>query len=129
MTRLILKVLAFVLVTTSTLLAEPALRCDLQLYQNDPQDGTAHLLMADTVEIVKGIPVSGYFLVASADFELQEIDSVRARFLVHLITLGPPAYSNSRVFTVEYGLPARLSDVTAKNGASYDFVMTPLAMT
>jgi tetratricopeptide (TPR) repeat protein len=106
--------------------AEPALECGLAVYQTDTTNSSDVLLLADTVQVVQGIPASGYFLFFSIDLEVVEIDSAHTRFSVHLVTLAPSSQAMSRMFSVEMGLPARLSGISGKGGATYSLAVTPL---
>ncbi|MEW5993884.1 MAG: hypothetical protein AB1744_05760, partial [Candidatus Zixiibacteriota bacterium] len=54
---------------------------------------------------------------------LTKVDSSHAEFDVHLVTLGPPATTISRRFTAEYGLPARIRDISGKGQARYELVI------
>ncbi len=120
--------LVFLLGGFVTAVAEDALECELSVYQTDSLNGDV-LLLADTSSFVKGVPVTGFLLSFSLDLEVQEIDSARAAFITHVITLGPPANTYSRSFAVEYGLPARLENIKGKKGANYNLVITPLKKT
>ena len=76
--------------------------------------------------MVKGVTASGFFLAMSLDIELQHADSAGAQFLAHVITLGPPAKTYGRSFTVEYDLPARTEGIVVKGSAVYELTLTPL---
>jgi len=127
MIRFFLASLAVLLLATPSSGAKPALELELMLFQEDPATQTDVLLLRDTAWVVHEYPALGFFLTFSLDIELTEIDSVRAQYAVHLVTLGPPTSTVSRVFTVEYGLPARIEGLNGKNGATYDLVLKPLS--
>jgi len=105
--------------------AEDAIKCELTIYQTDSLKGDV-LLLADTSNFVKGILSTGFLLSFSVDLEVQEVDSNRCVFITHVITLGPPANTYSRSFTVEYGLPARIENIAGKPGTNYSLLITPL---
>lgn len=111
-----------------TATAENAVKCELSVYQTDSLKGDV-LLLSDTSNFIKGIPTSGFLLAFSVDLEIQEIDSARCVFISHVITLGPPANTYSRSFTVEYGLPARLENIKGKLKTNYNLIITPLEIT
>ena len=111
-----------------TAVAENAVKCEFSVYQTDSLKGDV-LLLADTSDFVKGVPATGFLLSFSVDLEVQEIDSTRCIFIMHVITLGPPANTYSRSFTVEYGLPARLNNIKGKLETNYNLVITPLEKT
>ncbi|MCB2230870.1 hypothetical protein KQH82_09170 [bacterium] len=109
--------------------AMAAVDFDLRLYQNDTATGKAHLLLADTTTIVKGISAQGFLLFLSVDLEVTDADTSGASFLVHTVTLNEVPQNQARSFTAEYGLPARIDGIVGKNGASYSFRLTPLGLT
>ncbi len=118
--------LAALIALTGSAWAEDGFECALDVYQHDPISATPVLLLSDTVQVVKGIPTSGFLINFSIDIELQEVDTAEVGFLLHVVTLGPPSSTYSRNFTVEYGLPARIDDIEGKGEARYALVVTPL---
>ncbi len=98
----------------------------INIYQTDPNNGANHLLFSDTNSFLIGTTTSGFLLTFSLDIEIKAADTSGCEFTVHLITLGPGANTYSRNFRVEYGLPARLSDIEGKNSTKYLFELVPL---
>jgi len=115
-----------ILILTGTTVAERAVDCALTVYQLDTVSNEQVLLFGDTVQLVDGIPLSGFLVTFSMDLELTELDSVSADFMVHVITLGPPTKSYARSFSVEYGLPARIEHIKGKAETDYTLVVSPL---
>jgi tetratricopeptide (TPR) repeat protein len=107
--------------------AEEGIKCALEVYQYDSTRQQDVLLYADTAQFVRGIPSSGFILAFSTELHFTEIDSTRSSFTIHLVTLGSPAQTYGRSFTIEHGLPVRI-DITGKKAAPYTLVIRPLAM-
>jgi hypothetical protein len=127
MRNLIPLIVAAFLVSCGSLRAESGVKCCLSVYQMDTVHAREVLLLSDTTVLVKGIEASGFLLTFSVDIDLMEVDSSRAVFNAHVITLGPQANTYSRTFGVEYGLPAKISGIRAKDATEYTFAITPLA--
>jgi tetratricopeptide (TPR) repeat protein len=106
--------------------ADDGLECALDVYQYDPISDAPVRLLSDTLQVIQGIPVSGFLVTFSVDIELTKIDTAQVGFLLHVITLGPPTNTYSRDFTVEYGLPARIDNIKGKGDSRYALVVTPL---
>jgi len=123
---------SFTLLTLIIALAAPAAKAEvgidgaIAVYQADPDSAYDHLLFADTSQFVSGIVTSGFFINFSAEIELSAVDSAGCDFTVHVVTLGPVAETHSRSFRVEYGLPARITDISGKGGSRLTFELTPL---
>ncbi len=107
--------------------AEEGIKCAFEIYQYDSTRQQDILLYADTAQFVRDIPSSGFILAFSTELHFTQVDSNRSSFTVHLVTLGPPARTYARSFTVEHGLPVRIN-ITGKKAASYTLVIRPLAM-
>ncbi len=93
--------------------------------QQETADGPL-LVMSDTFTVREGMPTTGFLLAFSIDLTLESIDSARCNFLTHLVTIGPPANTYGRSFSVEYGLPARIDGIEVKGDATYSLALTPL---
>lgn len=117
---------AAVLLLPAAASAARGVECSLEIYQIDTT-GRDVLLMADTAALARNVMASGFLLAFSADIEVSRVDSTRADFITHVVTLGPPAHTYSRSFSAEYGLPARIDSIRGKEGAVYSFVIRPLA--
>jgi len=120
--------LAVILFLAQTVTAEPGIKSVLSVFQHNSDAGGNTLLLQDTVSVVEGVTASGFFLNFSIDFSLNKVDSLRTSFDIHLVTIGPNAATRSQAFTVEYGLPAKLTDIPGKNGARYTLEIRPLEM-
>jgi len=118
--------IAIALVTGLSVHAETGVDGAIAVYQRDPDSSYEHLLMADTNRLVVQMPTSGFFLNFSVDIDLKAADSAGCEFTVHVITLGPNANTYSRSFLVEYGLPARITDIQGKGDSRLTFELTPL---
>ncbi len=125
------KLMKLVTVICLCLLAGPALAdttavtCALQVDQISPA-GERVALYHDTVSLVPEIARTGFAVSFSIDIELADFDSTAASFMVHVVTLGPPAKTLSRRFRVEYGLPALIDSIPGKNSVWYALTMTPV---
>ncbi|MDH4155702.1 MAG: hypothetical protein OEW00_00295 [candidate division Zixibacteria bacterium] len=106
--------------------AEPGVECELAVYQFDTSRNDDVLLMADTVELLKGVLTTGFLTSFSIDIEIKDLDSARTSFDVHIVTLGASANTYARSFTAEYGLPARLDGIRGKNEVLYSLIVTPV---
>jgi Flp pilus assembly protein TadD len=107
--------------------AAEGIECALEVYQRDTIWQKNVLLYTDTVQIVRDVPTSGFLIAFSTEIHLTDIDTNNASFTVHLVTLGPPAQTYARNFTVEYGLPVRIEGIAIKQKAQYALVITPLS--
>lgn len=108
--------------------ADPGIEAVLSVSQQDSSTGTNKLLLKDTVRVIRSVTATGFFLNFSIDFNVNKVDSMRTSFDIHLVTLGPNAATRSRAFTVEYDLPAKITDIPGKNGAFYTLEIRPLKM-
>ncbi len=99
---------------------------EIRLYQFDSTVQENILLFSDTAGVVAGIPATGYIVALSMELRVTEIDTNRVTFEAHVVTLGPPAHTESKGFTVEYGLPAVIGDIEGKGAARYALWLVPL---
>ena len=102
------------------------LECLISVYQQDANNKDVRLFL-DSVTLVKEIPASGFLMGVSVDIKLTAVDSLRASFDIHVVTLGLPGKNAARRFDVEYGLPARISEIEVKPGAFYTVEVKPLS--
>lgn len=107
--------------------AERGVEFAFEIYGSDSTTASPVLLFADTADVISGIPATGFLLNLSLDMKVTALDSQQTSFEVHVVSLGPPAYTSSKRYTVEYGLPAILNDIPGKNNTSFRFVVIPLA--
>ena len=124
MFKLLLSIVVVALAFAGSADAVDGLEMALSVHQ--VADGDDVLLYHDTTTVVQGIMKSGFLLFFSTDIELVTLDSSRAQFIVHTVTLGPPARTSSRSFSVEYGLPAKLSELEGKSNNKYTFTVVPV---
>lgn len=123
-------VILFLLATAiSSVSAADGVKCRLALYQFDVKTQSDVLLHEDTSVFVKDLLATGFVGPFSLELEFKQIDSDLVVFEVHVVTLGPPANTFSRSFSMEYDLPARLTNIESKNGSRYALVITPLGRT
>ncbi len=125
-----MKLLSYLLVAVAVLggvtRAEEGIEFAFQVYQYDSTQQKNVLLFSDSTQVVKDVIATGFFVDFSVEAHVTEVDSSQAVFEIHLITLGPPVYTFSRSFTVEYGLPAVIDSIPGKGAARYSFATTPL---
>lgn len=110
----------------SLVIAANGALAEISVFQTDPESSENILLVSDTVELVEGVALSSFLMGLSTDVDLIAADSQGVMMNIHVITLGPPSNTYSRSFQVEYGLPARLTDIEGKGGARYIFQTKPL---
>ncbi len=103
--------------------------CRLSLYQYDAAAQKDVLLFEDSSVFVKDLTATGFIGPLSLELEVKKVDSESVAFDIHLVTLGPPANTFSRSFSMEYNLPARMSGIQSKNESQYTLVVTPLMKT
>lgn len=125
MTKLLVTILIVVLLMVASVAATDGVKFDISVFQTDSL-GEQHLLLTDTATIVKDVSATGFLLTFSTDIEVHEVDSNHCVFSVHLVTLGASAHTYARMFTAEYGLPARINDIKGKNDTRYSLVLSPL---
>ena len=101
-------------------------RCALNVQQWDTERSSNVLLWADTADFLKDVNVTGFAVGLSIDVCVAAFDTVSARFAVHVYTFAPQPEHGAKNFQVEYGLPARIDDLTGKNGARYSLTILPL---
>jgi Flp pilus assembly protein TadD len=109
-----------------TVAAEPGLSCGFKVTQYDPDQQQNVLLFADTSQLVVGVPTIGSLIGFSIDIEVQSVDSATASFILHLVTFGVPPNNYSRQYRVEFGVPARLTDIAGKGDVNYTLEIVPL---
>ncbi|MCK4573897.1 MAG: hypothetical protein KAU36_05975 [candidate division Zixibacteria bacterium] len=126
MDKLRFLLLAAWLLVASSAAAADGIDCRLDIYQRDLQDNQNVLLVSDSLTLVKGVVASGFVGPVSIEVDLTGVDSLRAEFSLHLLTLGPPTNNYARSFVVEYELPARMDNIKGKADAEYSVVLTPL---
>ncbi len=128
MIKILFAALLSALILVSSSFALDGAKCQLAVFQHDTESNTDVLLYQDTSVFAKDLPATGFIGPFSLEVEFKQIDTARVVFNVHVVTLGPPAKTLSRSFTMEYDLPARLKEIESKNGSMYSLVITPLAM-
>jgi len=119
--------LVAVVLLSGAALAEEGIEFTFEVYQHDSTKQKDVLLFSDTAVALKNITATGFLVAFSVEVQVTQVDSNQAAFEVHLVTLGPPAHTYSRSFTVEYGLPAAIDSIAGKGAARYSFVAMPLS--
>jgi len=125
--RLFSCLLIIVILLSGPALAKNGIEFSFDVYQYDSTLLEDVLLFSDTAQLVKGIPATGFLVIFSIEVLVTKVDSNQAAFEAHIVTLGPPAHTFSKSFTVEYGLPAKINKVPGKGAALYSFIITPLS--
>lgn len=109
--------------------ADPAVEFAFEVYQHDSSDHRDVLLFSDTSQILSNLTTTGFLISFSIEIEITALDSNQVEFSLYTVGLGPNAYSSSRRFTVEYGLPATLRNIKGKNDSEYSLKLTPIRQT
>jgi Flp pilus assembly protein TadD len=119
--------LVAVILLSGAALAEEGVEFAFEVYQHDSTEKKDVLLFSDTTVVLKNVTATGFCVAFSVEIQVTQIDTNRAAFEIYLVTLGPPAHTYSRSFTVEYGLPAAIGSIVGKGAARYSFVAIPLS--
>ncbi len=127
MMKLFGQLILAVTLLSGPVVAVPGVEFVLEVYQRDSTEHKDVLLFSDTTVALENITATGFLVAFSVELQVAEVDSNRAVFETHLVTLGPPAQTYSRRFAVEYGLPATTGPVAGKGAARYSFVAIPLS--
>jgi len=128
MTRLFLCTLFIVVAVVSHACASDGVKCELSVYQYDKSLQEDVLVYEDTSVFASDIAATGFIGPFSLEIEFEKFDTAGVVFNVHVATLGPPVNTYSRLFTMEFALPARVSGIEGKNGTRYTLVVTPLSI-
>ncbi len=118
--------LLVVVMSAPVVRAVDGVQCALSVFQDDREQDREVLLYADTVDLLLGVEATGFVTALSLDLEVTSMDSGSVALMVHARTLAPQPGNYARNFQIEYGLPARLSDMVGKQGAQYSLVVEPL---
>ncbi len=121
----ILSLLLIGLLTVSTARADNGVEVELEIFQKDSNQNDV-LLFSDTVDFVENLVTTGFLVNFSLDLEFTRIDTGSVSFTVHIVTVRPNVNNYSKLFKVQYGLPAKIEPIESKNGSVYSFVITPL---
>ncbi|UCG62996.1 MAG: tetratricopeptide repeat protein [Candidatus Zixiibacteriota bacterium] len=129
MAKYCLIVLSFLIIAVPAASGAEGVQCRFSLYQYDDNNQQDVLLFEDSTVLVKDLVATGFIGPISVELEVKQIDTALVAFDVHVVTLGPPASTFSRSFSMEYNLPARMSGITCKNDSRYTLIITPQAPT
>ena len=126
-----MKIIAcFILILTvcfgNVALADNAVRFTFEVYQHDAVNDKQVRLVSDTAQLLEGIRAYGFLVNFSVEVEITRVDSNKVFFNAHVFTLTPQADAVARSFQVEYGLPARIDNLSGKNGTVFSILITPL---
>lgn len=126
MKKILLFLLLLLTAGSEAIDAVPAVSFELEVAQQDSLTQSSVRVYLDTVTVVKDIEATGFIGPLSVDIDVTAIDSIRTGFTLYAVSIGPVTYSTARQFTVEYGLPAIISDIKAKNDSRYSLKVIPL---
>ncbi|MEK7774857.1 MAG: hypothetical protein AAB305_03115 [Candidatus Zixiibacteriota bacterium] len=110
----------------STASAKEAVECAVRISQIDSRTGSDALLWQDTLVIVKGNRTSGAPLAFSVEILCDRIDSMGVDMSIHVVTFGSAPFTTGKSFSIEYGLPAQIRDIAAKDRGIYTLEVRPL---
>ena len=110
----------------SVVLADNAVSFTFEVYQHDAANDRQVKLVSDTAQLLEGIRAYGFLVNFSVEIEITRVDSNKVFFNAHVFTLTPQADAVARSFQVEYGLPARIDNLSGKNGTVFSMLITPL---
>ena len=120
----------FILILTvclgSIALADNAVRFKFEVYQHDAANDRQVKLVSDTAELLEGVRAYGFLVNFSVEMEITRVDSNKVFFNTHVFTLTPQTDAVARSFQVEYGLPARIDNLSGKNETVFSMLITPL---
>jgi tetratricopeptide (TPR) repeat protein len=126
----LLSIVLVIIVFAASAFAESAVQCEFSVFCSDSAStGRGELVYRDTAVVVKGIRTTGFMGNFSLDIQFEQVDTSACTFSVHVVTLGPSAYTTSRRFTSEFGLPARLDRIPVKENAVFNLSIKPLKKT
>lgn len=123
-TACLIVILAFCLGNAA--LADNAVRFTFEVYQQDAANDREVKLVSDTARLLEGVRAYGFLVNFSFEIEITRVDSNKVFFNTHVFTLSPQADAIARSFQVEYGLPARIDNLSGKNGTVFSMLFTPL---
>lgn len=106
--------------------AADALRAEYSIHQQDAESGQAVLLYTDTTDFLVDVEATGFATCMSISVKVTGLDSLGARFQVHVFTLGAQAKNYARSFDVEYGLPAAINDIAGKADSRLNLTVVPI---
>jgi len=107
--------------------AVEGLRAELSIYQRDVESQQNVLLYSDTNDFLVGVEATGFATCLSIAVKVTGLDSLGARFQVHVFTLDVQSHNYARSYDVEYGLPAKMENIVGKNGSQLTLSVVPLS--
>jgi tetratricopeptide (TPR) repeat protein len=124
---LIMFVCAFWLAAAGQAGAVESLRAALAIHQWDLEQQQDVLLYTDTNDFLVEVEATGFATCLSLSVKVIDLDSLGARFQVHVFTLDTQSKNYARSFDVEYGLPARIDDILGKGNSRLSLTVVPIA--
>jgi len=122
--------LLLLLLAASTGLASPnAVTCEVTTAYYDSSTAALTPLAVDTHTFYLGIPRAGFPVAFAVEAEVTAIDTHRVDLTIHVTTAGALPHLVSKRFSVEYGLPAEIRGINAREGQDYRLRFVPLAST
>ncbi len=109
----------------NTVSAANGVRCELSVSQKDAA-GQNVLLVRDTADLVENVSALGCLAAVSFDLKVTRVDTSGIMFLAHVNVHAPQPHQFSQRYSVEYGLPARISGLKGKADAEYTLTILPL---
>ncbi len=125
MSKFLILCLCLVAGLANTVSATNGVRCELSVSQKDASEQNV-LLVKDTVDLVENVNALGCFAAVSFDLKVTRVDTSGIMFLAHVNVHAPQPHQFSQRYSVEYGLPARISGLTGKGGAEYMLRILPI---
>ncbi len=107
--------------------AVEGLRASLSIHQRDLGQEQDVLLHVDTNDFLVDVEATGFATCLSMSVKVTGLDSLGARFQVHVFTLEAQSNNYSRSFEVEYGLPARIDNILGKDNSQLSLTVVPIS--
>ncbi|MCP4684104.1 MAG: hypothetical protein GY867_01535 [bacterium] len=120
-------VCAVSLISLNRASAAPGLRAELSIHQMDGASQKNVLLYTDTNDFLVDVEATGFATCLSFNVKVTGVDSLGARFQVHVFTLDAQSKNYARSFDVEYDLPAKIEDIVGKDDSRLTLTVVPLA--
>jgi len=83
----------------------------------------------DTLPVVRGHESQAFLANMSLTLGVEQFDSSTVTFTCHLTTVGSSPYHFGERYRIELNLPARIENIPAKNGATYQLLISPRRLT
>ncbi len=127
MNKILLSLFSIIILFASSVLSITGVECSLLIFQHDQASNKSTKIYSDTLQFQEGMTSTGFFSTFSLELTFKKIDTHFVEFDAHLITLASQAETYSRNFTMEYDLPARITNIKGKNSSQYILQIIPMA--